>query len=87
MNIIDTLAEEIRTGAVTPDEALAALQANEVYVWPESDDPPTWGGAEDRGAGSSGLHHALSVVGARHLTQEFAAEIVRLRRSGHVIPS
>jgi len=88
MQLIDDLAEEIRLKEKTPDEALAALQNNEVLVWPadEPEENPTWGGVEDRAASYSGLSHALNAVGASGRYNEFAAEVNRLREAGQTIP-
>lgn len=86
MKIIDTLADEIFSGAIAPEEALAQLQAGQVQVWPKNDDTSTWGAVEDKAVGYSGIHHALAKVGAGQMADQFAQEIVRLQNEGVVIP-
>lgn len=83
--IIDRLAEDIRDGTKQPAEALALLMENKVLVWPEVAAATTWGEQEDRGANTSGIHHALAAVGAAELSDQFSAEIARLRQEGQVV--
>ena len=87
MIIIDRLAEDIRRGTVTPEEALALMKANKVLVWDAAPESATWGEVEDRGASASGLHHALAAVGAAELSDQFSTEVARLRRERHTIES
>jgi hypothetical protein len=82
---VDQLAENIRTGTTTPKDALALMKANRVLVWPRDDDPTSWGEVEDRGASASGIHHSLAVVGASELSDQFSAEVARLRDEGRTI--
>jgi hypothetical protein len=83
--IIDTLASDIRMKRITPEDALALMKANKVLVWPEVPAPTTWGEMEDRGANTSGIHHELAAIGAAALSDQFSAEVARLRREGLTI--
>lgn len=83
--LIERLAERIRRGEISVDDALAKMRNDEVLVWPENPPATTWSEVEDNTATYSGLPHALSAVGARHRYNEFVAEIQRLRAEGKTI--
>lgn len=83
--IIDRLAEDIRSGTVTPQDALELMRQDKVLVWDAKPEASTWGEVEDRAASTTGLHHALQAVGAADLSDQFSKEVVRLREAGQVI--
>jgi hypothetical protein len=83
----DEVANAIRTGALDPDQALQLLKDDKVLVWDGKRATDDWGGVEDAGASSTGIHHALAVVGSEDRSDEFSAEIQRLRDKGLTMES
>lgn len=78
----DDLSRGVRTGSITPDDALQMLKDNKVLVWPEEprDAETTWGDVEM--SAHTDIHNALRAVGAAHLSDAVSAEYVRLRGEG-----
>jgi len=85
--IIDRLAEDIRSGTVTPQDALELMRQDKVLVWDAKPEASTWGEVEDRAASTTGLHHALQAVGAADLADQFSEEVARLREAGLIVES